>query len=58
MKNQNGPQGEGAGIPKPSGKRPYATPAFRCEKVLETNALSCGKVGNTQVTCHMNRKTS
>ncbi|MGA8267795.1 MAG: hypothetical protein WB787_08525, partial [Candidatus Acidiferrales bacterium] len=36
-----------------TGKKPYAKPAFRHEKVFETRALSCGKlVGATQGPCH------
>ncbi|MFZ0038363.1 MAG: hypothetical protein WAK91_13125 [Candidatus Acidiferrales bacterium] len=36
-----------------TGKKPYAKPAFRHEKVFETRALSCGKlVGATQGACH------
>jgi hypothetical protein len=46
---------------KPSenpGKEPYQAPAFRCEKVFETAALSCGKVVDSQTSCHLNRKSS
>jgi hypothetical protein len=36
-----------------AGKKPYAKPAFRHEKVFETRALSCGKlIGGTQSGCH------
>ncbi len=36
----------------------YQKPAFRCERVFETMALSCGKVGPTQEQCKFNRKSS
>ena len=39
-------------------KEPYQKPAFRHEKVFETMALACGKVSNTQASCHSNRKNS
>jgi len=39
-------------------KKPYQKPAFRFERVFETQALSCGKLSPTQFTCHFNRKTS
>jgi hypothetical protein len=32
-------------------KKPYQKPAFRHERVFETHALSCGKVGATQGLC-------
>ena len=41
-----------------SGKKPYAKPAFQCEKVFETMALACGKLSGTQAQCKFNRKTS
>jgi hypothetical protein len=37
-------------------KKPYKKPAFRYERVFETQALSCGKVVGTQ--CGSNRKSS
>jgi hypothetical protein len=39
-------------------KRLYQKPAFRHERVFETLALSCGKVGVTQATCKFSTKTS
>ena len=39
-------------------KKPYTKPAFRFERVFETQALSCGKVSPTQSHCRLNRKTS
>jgi hypothetical protein len=39
-------------------KKPYAAPAFRCERVFEVSALSCGKVEATQGACRANRKAS
>jgi len=41
---------------KVQAKRPYVKPAFRYERVFETQALSCGKVIGTQ--CGSNKKTS
>jgi hypothetical protein len=38
-------------------RKPYTKPAFRFERVFETQALSCGKL-DTQTQCHLNRKTS
>jgi hypothetical protein len=39
-------------------KKPYTKPAFRFERVFETQALSCGKTNTTQAQCHHNRKIS
>lgn len=39
-------------------KKPYKKPAFRHERVFETMALSCGKVGATSGPCHSNPKVS
>jgi hypothetical protein len=41
-------------------KKLYQKPAFRYERVFETQALSCGKIAPTQSTCHSpkSRKTS
>ena len=39
-------------------KKPYRKPEVRFEKVFEVMALVCGKVFNTQLSCHGNRKTS
>ena len=39
-------------------KKPYTKPAFRFERVFETQALSCGKVHSTIGNCHPNRKNS
>ena len=42
---------------KPQNKKPYIKPAFRFERVFETQALTCGKIGlSTQ--CKLNPKTS
>jgi hypothetical protein len=40
-----------------AGKKPYQKPAFRHERVFETMALRCGKVG-TQGQCQLSRKNS
>lgn len=34
------------------GKKQYQKPAFRFERVFETQALSCGKIAPAQGTCH------
>jgi hypothetical protein len=49
-----------SGEPSPSAKpkRPYVKPAFQHEKVFETMALTCGKLGPTQAQCRFNRRTS
>ena len=39
-------------------RKPYQKPAVRYERVFETSALSCGKVKDTQRSCHYNRKNS
>ena len=39
-------------------KKLYQKPAFRYERVFETLALSCGKIGSTTIQCQVNRKTS
>ena len=39
-------------------KRPYKKPAFQHEKVFETMALSCGKLGGTSLACKTSKKLS
>lgn len=39
-------------------KKLYQKPAFRYERVFETLALSCGKIGATVASCQFSRKTS
>lgn len=55
--NQNLPQPSQPPAASP-GRKPYVKPAFRFERVFETRALSCGKVSDTQGSCHHNRRTS
>jgi hypothetical protein len=43
---------------KKQAKKPYTKPAFRFERVFETQALSCGKIGATSTQCKLNKKTS
>jgi len=43
---------------RPQKKKPYTKPAFRHERVFETQALSCGKVHPIQSACHSSRKSS
>jgi hypothetical protein len=46
-------------IQKKQSKKAYTKPAFRLERVFETQALSCGKIhGSTQQQCRTNKKTS
>ena len=40
------------------GLKLYQKPAFRFERIFETNALSCGKMSATQFQCGLNLKTS
>jgi hypothetical protein len=40
------------------GRKPYQKPAFQCERVFETTALSCGKINATQKHCRFNQHTS
>ena len=39
-------------------KKPYTKPAFRFERVFETQALSCGKIGSISTQCKLNKKAS
>jgi hypothetical protein len=39
-------------------KKLYQKPAFRYERVFETQALSCGKIDVTQANCLGRQKTS
>jgi hypothetical protein len=39
-------------------KKPYQKPAFRYERVFETLALACGKIGSTTPNCQFSRKSS
>jgi hypothetical protein len=41
----------------PASKKPYEKPAFRCEEVFVTTALSCGKVNPTSGPCSLNSKS-
>jgi len=47
-----------AGRGAASSKKLYRKPDFQFEQVFETNALSCGKINNSQGSCHFNRKLS
>ena len=55
-KNQRRAGSERDSAAKP--KRPYVKPAFQHEKVFETMALACGKLGPTQAQCRFNRRNS
>jgi hypothetical protein len=55
-KNNRRPAGNEPTSAKP--KRPYVKPAFQHEKVFETMALACGKLGPTQAQCRFNRRNS
>jgi hypothetical protein len=39
-------------------KKPYQKPSFRHERVFETLALACGKIGATTPQCQSSRKSS
>ena len=61
MTNHHNNQSAGISMnPQDSGcKRPYIRPGFRWESLaFETMALSCGKISNTQQSCHSNIKNS
>ena len=53
----NSSESRTAGSPA-NGKLPYQKPMFRHEGVFETMALACGKISNTQGSCHSNLKNS
>jgi hypothetical protein len=52
------PQQPGTATNTSKEKKLYQKPAFRHERVFETLALSCGKVGATIPQCQFSRKTS
>jgi hypothetical protein len=56
MKNEHNNRPPTSSGAKP--KRPYVKPAFQHEKVFETMALACGKLGPTQAQCRFNRRNS
>lgn len=39
-------------------KKRYSKPTFRFERVFETQALSCGKIGSTSTQCKLSKKAS
>jgi len=45
-------------VKKKPAKKPYAKPSFRFERVFETQALSCGKIGAISTQCKLNSKNS
>jgi hypothetical protein len=47
-----------AGETRPTPKKPYQDPAFRHERVFETMALTCGKIGATDFMCIHRRSSS
>jgi hypothetical protein len=55
---RNNPDASEAGKDAAKPKRPYVKPAFQHEKVFETMALACGKLGPTQSQCRFNRRNS
>lgn len=55
VRNNHDATGKGTSA-KP--KRAYVKPAFQHEKVFETMALACGKLGPTQAQCRFNRRNS
>jgi hypothetical protein len=57
-RNHKAGSGAAGRPPKRPAKEGYLKPAFRYEKVFETMALACGKIDNTQASCHSNKKNS
>ena len=51
-------KGEKKDMATGSGKKTYIKPEVRYERVFETMALSCGKIGSTQRNCRIVRKSS
>jgi hypothetical protein len=49
---------EAGKAPSAKAKRAYVKPDFQHEKVFETMALACGKLGPTQAQCRFNRRNS
>ncbi len=39
-------------------KKPYQKPQFQHERVFETMALACGKIGNLSANCHARPRRS
>jgi hypothetical protein len=60
LSDQEGPveAGKERRLGKHQTKKPYTKPAFRFERVFETQALSCGKIGGISNQCKLNRKNS
>jgi len=47
-----------SGGAKRTARKPYVKPEVRHERVFETRALSCGKIGVTSFSCAANRRSS
>jgi len=59
MKNENPAEPENKRATRTqTTKKAYVKPAFRFERVFETQALSCGKIGGISTQCKLNRKNS
>jgi hypothetical protein len=58
MANGNPGSEEKRLLNKEQTKKTYSKPAFQFERVFETQALSCGKVGSQSSQCHLRSKTS
>jgi len=59
MKQREGtPNGDNTSQAQTLPRKPYQKPAFRHERIFETNALSCGKVQTTQYQCAHRRMNS
>jgi hypothetical protein len=60
LSDQEGPveAGKDRRLGKQQTKKTYAKPAFRFERVFETQALTCGKIGGISNQCKLNRKNS
>jgi len=49
---------EDAPGPNSRARKLYRKPEHRCERIFETMALACGKLGPTESNCYHNRKSS
>ncbi len=58
MANGNPEPEDERSIQKKQSKKPYTKPAFRFERVFETQALNCGKAHSHGTPCKINPKNS
>jgi hypothetical protein len=48
----------GKSRPQTISKKPYSKPEFKHERMFETMALACGKLGSSQLQCRSNSNVS